>query len=232
MRSKRLTVAQARRALVQALRTTHYTFPDYHPAVRDIRIKRDRATWVEVIEGKPNDYALVFADVKDMSVVEMRSATIIHFSDTKGVLGTNEMISSDKATAMKFVDAVLTLKAAALVPGSDESDFAEFAEKAKVWRATSPRPAISDEARTYKLLAEDAFKRQDFSGAYEAYCSALEIHPMWPEGHYNAALLAAEAKDYGSAAEHMRCYLELAPNAKDAPAAKDKLLVWQHLAKQ
>jgi tetratricopeptide (TPR) repeat protein len=81
-------------------------------------------------------------------------------------------------------------------------------------------------------LAEDAFKRKDFVAALDAYVEALGMHPMWPEGHYNAALLAAELKDYELAARHMRRYLALAPDAKDASAAKDKYLLWQHKAKQ
>lgn len=44
--------------------------------------------------------------------------------------------------------------------------------------------------------------------------------------------LAAEVEDYELAALHMRRYLMLAPEAKDASAAKDKLLLWQHKAKE
>ena len=40
-----------------------------------------------------------------------------------------------------------------------------------------------------------------------------------------AAILAAETKDYGLAADPMRSYLVLAPDAPDARAAKDKLLL-------
>jgi tetratricopeptide (TPR) repeat protein len=91
---------------------------------------------------------------------------------------------------------------------------------------------MSDEARGYKLLAEDALKRKDFSAALEAYRTALTKDPMWPEGQYNAALLAAEAEDYELAANYMRRYLVLAPDAKDAASARDNLLVWQLKAKQ
>ena len=81
-------------------------------------------------------------------------------------------------------------------------------------------------------MAEDAFQRKDFTAALDAYCDALDRHPMWPEGHYNAALLAAEVEDYELAARHMRRYLVLAPGAKDAAAAEETFLLWQHKAKR
>ncbi|TSA41214.1 MAG: hypothetical protein D4R57_00865 [Verrucomicrobiales bacterium] len=132
---------------------------------------------------------------------------------------------------MTFIDAVLTLKAAALVPDTEEADFAAFTASAKTWLAATPKPEMPDDARAYKALAEDAFKRKDFPTALEAYCDALDKYPMWPAGHYNAASLAAEADDYELAAHHMRRYLVLTPDAKDAQAAKDKLLLWQLKAK-
>jgi len=91
---------------------------------------------------------------------------------------------------------------------------------------------MSDDARSSKAMAEDAFKKKDFAAALSAYVEALGKHPMWPEGHYNAALLAGEIEDYDVAALHMRRYLALAPDAKDASAAKDKYLLWQRKAKE
>ena len=90
---------------------------------------------------------------------------------------------------------------------------------------------MPDDVRADKLIAEDAFKRKEFTDALYAYVDALDKYPMWPEGHYNAALLAAEILDYEWASRHMRRYLVLAPDAKDASAAKDKYLLWQRLAK-
>ena len=56
--------------------------------------------------------------------------------------------------------------------------------------------------------------------------------PMWPEGYYNAALLAAETEDYELAAHHMRSYLVHSPVVKETPSAKDMLLLWLHKARQ
>ena len=135
--------------------------------------------------------------------------------------------------AIMFIDAVVVLKEAALAPDpEEETDFADFTAKAETWLAGLPKPEMPDDARANKLLAEDEFKRKDFSAALKAYCKALELFPMWPSGHYNAALLAAVAEDYELAGHHMRRYLVLAPDAQDAAAAKDKLLLWQLKAKE
>jgi tetratricopeptide (TPR) repeat protein len=148
--------------------------------------------------------------------------------DTTAASDCKEFFFHHHDPAFAFVNALLILKEDALAPDTEEADFATFTRNAKA--ATEQR--MSNEARTYKVLAEDAFNRKDFSGALDAYCQALELYPMWPEGHYNAALLAGELKEYELAAKHMRRYLVLASGAKDAGTAKDKLLLWEHLAKQ
>jgi hypothetical protein len=49
---------------------------------------------------------------------------------------------------------------------------------------------------------------------------------MWPEGHFNAAVIYGELRDE-KAVWHMRDYLELVPNAPDAQAASDQIIIWQ-----
>jgi tetratricopeptide (TPR) repeat protein len=227
-----MTVSQARKALAESLQ--HLDFVKSAGLIaRDVKITRTTATWMRVCGRPPWEKTTVnFLEVKNVSVSVSKPGgfTRILVNGNYTMLGASQAFETD-TYAMQFIDAILTLKAAA--QGDDDgSSFVAFSEKAKVWLATTPKAEMSDEARTYRLLAEDAFKRQDIAAALEAYGDALDLYPMWPEGHYNAALLAAEIKDYGLAADHMRRYLVLAPNAKDARAAKDKLLLWQHKAKE
>jgi tetratricopeptide (TPR) repeat protein len=150
-------------------------------------------------------------------------------------LGEVDALFDTERDAALFIDAVLILKKAELAANNEdteEANFAKFTADAKIWLVAMPKPAMSDEARTYKVLAEDAFERKDFTAALNAFCKALDRYPMWRKGQYNAAILAAEAEDYELAAHHMRRYLVLAPDAKDAVAAKDMLLLWQHKAKE
>jgi hypothetical protein len=39
-------------------------------------------------------------------------------------------------------------------------------------------------------------------------------------------------KDYGNAVLHMQRYLELVPDAPDAQAARDQIVIWQSKIKQ
>jgi hypothetical protein len=47
-----------------------------------------------------------------------------------------------------------------------------------------------------------------------------------------AALLEGELQWYGMAVFHMKCYLELEPDAKNAKAAREKMYLWEGKAKE
>jgi tetratricopeptide (TPR) repeat protein len=103
----------------------------------------------------------------------------------------------------------------------------EFQQKAAAWRALSRKPPVSDDVRQHRLLAEDAMKEKQMDTAIAEYEAGLEIDPLWPQGHFNAALLYGEQKDYEDAIWHMRAYLELVPDAPDAQAAHDQMTIWE-----
>ena len=110
--------------------------------------------------------------------------------------------------------------------------WAGFQQRAAAWRALPARPPLSEAVRKQQLLAEDAVNQKQFEAADAAYDAGTEIDPLWPEGHFNAAAIYGELKDYDDAIWHMRCYLELLPNARDAQAARDQMLLWQAKAEQ
>jgi tetratricopeptide (TPR) repeat protein len=108
----------------------------------------------------------------------------------------------------------------------------EFQRRAAIWRALPYKPPISDEVRQQRLLAESEFKQQRFNEAAAAYETGLDINQLWPEGHFNVAMMYGELKQYDDAAWHMRCYLELSPNAPDAQEARDQILLWEGKARR
>ena len=110
--------------------------------------------------------------------------------------------------------------------------WADFQQKAAAWRALPAKPPISDDVKQHRLLAEDAFNQKQFETAAAEYEAGLEIDPLWAQGHFNAAVIYGELKNYDDAVWHMRCYLELLPNAPDAQDARDQMLLWQGKAKQ
>ncbi len=233
-----MTVREAKRSLVESLNDLHYCTP-----ARDVKFTRQRVHFkvdniIDAARPKTLDFALTFAELTNLTL-RSRSHDF-HQVDSKGrcvllMPGENTYYSKSFRTeraARMFADALLTLREAASAPDNEEADFAAFNAGVTTWFAAEPKPPMSDDTRASKAMAEDAFKRKDFAAALDAYVEALGKHPMWPEGHYNAALLAAECEDFGLAARHMRRYLALAPDAKDAAAAKDKYLLWQRKAKE
>ncbi|TSA40458.1 MAG: tetratricopeptide repeat protein [Verrucomicrobiales bacterium] len=229
-----MTVRQARKSLEESLNDLRFI-----NSVREVKFSRHKTTFVGVstwVDGGSRHLSLSFANLNNLTVKGFGLSSITEVrSNGKGLnfgFAGNDATFETRRGSSKFVEAVLILREAALAPDTEEADFAAFTASAKTWLAATPKPAMSDDARTQKVLAEDTFERKDFTAALDAYCDALDKNPMWPAGHYNTALLAAETEDYELAAHHMRRYLVLAPDAKDAQAAKDKLLLWQHKAKE
>ena len=112
----------------------------------------------------------------------------------------------------------------------DESE--ETALRSKLFAAVRRMPvppAISDEARKEMLRAELDVQSGDFSGAAEAYTKAMNIAPFAAKTYHNLALVYGSLKDYASAKKWMGVYLEAAPEAPDARAAKDEIMKWEIL---
>lgn len=109
----------------------------------------------------------------------------------------------------------------------DQADFKAFQEKAKAWRALSVKPALPEQANRFRVQAEDAFRNKEMDKTADRYEKALEVYPLWPQGQFNASLIYGELGAYHQAINHMLRYLELAPHAKDAKAAREKIYIWE-----
>jgi len=136
-----------------------------------------------------------------------------------------------ESQAEAFVRALSVLRQYAIkekeILASEASSFAAFQEKAKTWRALKVKPELPPDVRRFRLLAEDSIKHQEFEKAVQYYEQGLEIEPLWPQGQYNVALLYGEMREYRNAELHMKRYLELVPDAPDAQAARDQMMIWQ-----
>jgi tetratricopeptide (TPR) repeat protein len=223
---KSMTVREARDAVRAAFETSKMRRSD---EVAPIAVTR---RWAAVsFRNTPNKRVIDFAELSDVRVegygADLWQALWKQASKTpRGGVAMNHVSFVSKAQAVRFAEALLAAKQAAAAPGTEEADFAAFRA-----RLGEPRPEMPDAARADKALAEEAFRKKDFTAALYAYGDALEKHPLWPEGQYNAALLAAEVEDFDLAVHHMRRYLALAPDAKDVAASREKLLLWERKAK-
>ncbi len=103
----------------------------------------------------------------------------------------------------------------------------KFAVAAEQYRMADPKPALPEEARRFKVIAESAVRDKRFSDAANAYEDGLKLVPGWPEGQFNAALMLGELRYYDEAIDRMKKYLALVPNAPNARAAQDKIYAWE-----
>ena len=132
------------------------------------------------------------------------------------------------AAAESFAAALNRLRAFA---NDSESPLRTFPQQAAAWRALPAKPPLPDEVRAQRLLAEEAIQQKNAAEALNRYDTGLQIYPTWPQGRFNAALIAAELGFYVEAVEHMQAYLELVPDAQDAPSARDQIVAWQYRIK-
>ena len=114
----------------------------------------------------------------------------------------------------------------------DQAQLDSFTQMTADWRKLFLKPPLSDEVSRERLLAEDAAQRNDTSDALEDYLLGVDRDPTWAQGWFNAALLYAEQKNYEDAVFSMKHYLILLPDAPDAPAAKEKVVLWRTKAQQ
>jgi tetratricopeptide (TPR) repeat protein len=91
---------------------------------------------------------------------------------------------------------------------------------------------LPEPARAKGVLGAAAYRDKKFEDALDYYREGVQIEPCWPEGNFNAALLAGELEEYEEAAQYMRRYLVLVPASADAQVAKDKILVWDERARR
>ena len=97
----------------------------------------------------------------------------------------------------------------------------------EAWRALAVKPALPEEVQRYWVAAEDALENKAFQKAAGYYGKGLEIEPLWPQGQYMAAIIEGELHQYVRAAVHMKNYLALVPDAKNAKALRDKMYLWE-----
>jgi tetratricopeptide (TPR) repeat protein len=104
---------------------------------------------------------------------------------------------------------------------------ARFQEALRANQAAPVRFVMPEAARRFMVQAEDAVREKKFDDAADLYKQALDVAPLWPEGHFNRALVLGETGSYASAVSEMKRYLLLVPNASNARAAQDKIYVWE-----
>lgn len=225
-----LTLWQARRIVVMGFQTCSFAIAG------DPKSFKFRLDGFE-FDAKPyrhKDYQHVKVDLKTFPQASAKRgfAGIYRLKDENGKdlpepFNHLEWMGADADAAPALANAINRLREMA---GEQGMSLRNFAQAAAAWRALSPKPPVAEEVRAQRLLAEAAFKEGNLGKALHHYETGVELDPLWPEGRFNAALISAELKYYNDAVEHMRAYLELAPDSQDAQSARDQVVIWQDKA--
>ncbi|MFA6284061.1 MAG: tetratricopeptide repeat protein [Desulfurivibrionaceae bacterium] len=108
-----------------------------------------------------------------------------------------------------------------------------FETKAAQYRGMKVKPPVSEEQRRYIVQANALNERKEYAGAIDLYSKAIDIDPVsYPEAYFNLALLSAQVQRFEPAIAYMKQYLLLAPDAKDARSAQDKIYEWELMVRK
>ncbi len=239
-------------------KTGGYTYGGTH-LINSIKIGSDKVAWDDYwrpsIEFDSNNYIHNFCTsyFKSMNVSVRKGGSGIFYVflgnievEAKGTptLGESRYYRNDidfgtmnKDDAVSLANAFYVLKRCAegytpAAPGDDLAAEAAFAKKAERYREMPVKPALPEDVQRYRVMAEDAFNNKNFEKALEYYSKGLAIEPLWPQGQFNAAMLAGELRWYDWAALYMKHYLELVPDAKNANIGREKMYLWEGKAEE
>lgn len=116
------------------------------------------------------------------------------------------------------------------VTAKTDAALEDFRPKAGAWSKLAVKPPMPKEAHDHQVLAVYAYKQKDLPKAINEYYQALNIDPYWPSGHYDLAMITSEIggwKGYFMAIWNMQEYLMLVPDAPDAQAIQDNIVIWK-----
>lgn len=216
------SIAQAQKTIAAALENADGGH------ARDIQVNKQFFIFTNVWGVEPSEPNTVKGEFENMLYVpaprhELGSGWIVDFG------GPYYIFWSAQRNASNFASAVnrMIWEYSPEVTAQRRARRENFLSTLRQWQASGVKPALPENAREHKVLAENAVQEKDFQRATDEYEAALTVFPVWPEGQFNLALLCGETGDYECAIEHMQDYLELVPDANNAQTAKDQIIVWK-----
>ena len=140
--------------------------------------------------------------------------------------------SWSEADAQAVADAlrILSLDARQDLVKVNDTALEQFKQACGPYIAQKAWPPMPEEAREHKVLAENAYRESDFDKALDEYTAAVGVYPCWPEGWHQRAEIQGQGHYYLGAYNSLRHYLYLAPDAPDAQALRDQLIIWRDKA--
>ncbi|HUR67087.1 MAG TPA: hypothetical protein VMZ03_12125 [Chitinophagaceae bacterium] len=122
---------------------------------------------------------------------------------------------------------LLKNKSIATQEQEDQKELELFKPIAQQYHSLVVKPGLQEEARKYLVQATTATEENLYEEAIGLLEEAIAIDPLYPQAHFNVALLWAQVSIYEAAILAMKKYLMLVPDATDARAAQDKIYEWE-----
>lgn len=198
------------------------------PDIKKIRVKEINVADYRSIVFVGKDGRQKIFQLKDINV------EVVHMS---GMIGNEvysfikidkyELYKFNRINAELFGDAISVLKMGAVNEDKLESSFEKAVKESPNSAANTILP---ENVRRYKVQAESAIREKSYYEAADILRQALIIAPLWPEGHFNRAIVLSEVREFNLAINEMNRYLRLVPDAQNARAAQDKIYDWERKA--
>lgn len=77
------------------------------------------------------------------------------------------------------------------------------------------------------MRGETLVKEGSYKEASSEFNKAIKLAPFSARLYFNSALVCVKFEDYAEAIRNMKIYLQAAPDAPNARAAKDEIIKWE-----
>jgi hypothetical protein len=187
---------------------------------------------------KPTHVSVLFKKWDYMKVLPYDRSGSYYYLATMGSFWAGRLNGSifawkTQTDAQRAADAINRLIYEAQLGPPPADDLTAFTAMVKGWQANPATVHPATEAiNKYRILAEQGIKDGDPIAAITNYEAGVADSPVWAEGWFNAAIIYEQLGEFGAAADRMRRYLILMPDAPDAAAAREKLVVWDDKARK
>lgn len=127
----------------------------------------------------------------------------------------------------RFQEALKEYAAALALAADDKDEETIRSGMFRMVRRMSRVPKLSEEAYRHAIRGELLAKQGNYKEATSEFTQAIRLAPFAAKLYYNMALINAKAEGYSEAMRYMKIYLQAAPDAPNARAAKGELIKWE-----
>ncbi|MCE5311977.1 MAG: tetratricopeptide repeat protein [Nitrospiraceae bacterium] len=135
--------------------------------------------------------------------------------------------ASEYESRTRYIDAVNELSRALVLAEDASQEEALRSRMFSVVRRMPSPPEITEQARRHVLRGELLVKDKNMPDAVNEYRKAISLAPYSAKLYFNLALICGEIKKYDDAISNMKIYLQAAPDAPNARAARDEIIKWE-----